>query len=163
MRAPKPLPTAVKSKKTVTPLAVSILTIRLTAFYYDLDYEVKNKEEVGYTIEILNRLNSQEKIVEMDMLVNITYLEKDREEPILTASCLTTYALEGLATKPDTEDDSISVIIPDELMLRMHEEASSHARALIAIQTAATPFSKTHIAFRTQFVRSPESIKEQSE
>ena len=153
MRSPKPRPTVSKPKKAKS-ITVSVLSIRLTAFHYDLDYEVKNKEEVGYTIEILNRMDFQDKLLELDMLVNIVYLEKDRAEPILTASCLTTYALEGLPTKTSAEDDSDSVVIPSELMLRLHEEALSHARALIAIQTAATPFSKTHIAFRTQFVSS---------
>lgn len=162
MRSPKPLPTVNKSKKA-KPITVSVLTIRLTAFHYDLDYEARNKEEVGYTIEILTRMDFRDKTLELDTLVNVVYLEKDREEPILTASCLTTYALEGLSTKPDAEDDSTSIVIPSKLMLRLHEEATSHARALIAIHTAVTPFSKTHIAFGTQFTRALESGKKQSE
>lgn len=143
-----------KPAKLILPPTAHVLTISLTAFQYDLNYELVDGADIGYEIDILHRIPIGK--AELDMLINVTYLEEGRDKPFLSASCLTTYRLEGMEMKPSEEESEMTIIIPDHLMQQMHQEAISHTRALIAVQTASTPYSKTHIALDTRLVRIPE-------
>ncbi len=132
------------------------LAIRLVGFVYLMDYEPTSQSEVTYKLETLHRiLPGADK---MEVLVNITYQANDREEPVLTGSCLTTYELIGVPKEKDPQSDGYLYVISDELNQQMTIEAVAHARALVAQQTASTPFHESHVALSAQFTRMPDSV-----
>lgn len=130
--------------------AAQPLTIRLVGFSFDYDYEIENGAEVSYKTDLLHRIPPQTET--MDVLVTITYRVAGREEPVIEASCLTTYLLSGVQKTQDPENaNSHLYVVSDELAQRMNTEAVAHARALLAQQLASTPFAHSHVALSTGF------------
>lgn len=132
----------------------NVLTIQLTAFQYDFDFEYVDDAQVEYKIVSLNRFPPDKE--QMDILINVVYWQKDRDTPILTASCVTSYRLIGIETGKDAGGER-TITIPEELNLLLTQEAIAHTRALIALHTAATPFNRTHIAVAAPLSRTPKA------
>lgn len=122
---------------------VSVKSIRLTAFQYDIEYRPQSDAELHYDVEAMHRVPAYSETLEI--LIKIRYREKGQETILLSADCLTVYNLLGTKTEIDPEDGEPSVMLEQAPAIYMTHEAIIHARALVAQQTAQTPFSNTHI------------------
>jgi hypothetical protein len=123
---------------------VLVVSIKLVSFSYTIDYEPAEGAEVRYTVETLHRPHPP--IKNLDVLVNVRYLAKDQDKTVLEASCLTTFYVPDAIIGVDSEDGQETLTVSNVQGKRLTQEAISHARALIAIHTSATPFSTSHIS-----------------
>jgi hypothetical protein len=124
----------------------TVQSIRLTAFQCDPDYQPKHLIAIHYNVAVGHRVPPTGETLEIQ--VRITYQEKDRPDMLVDSTCLTTYLLENVQRGPDSTDGQPTVTVPEAALRRMTTEAIAHARAVLATQTAGTPFSRTHIAIQ---------------
>lgn len=138
---------------TPAPYAAPV-SIQLTQFNYDFDYEQKVDCPITFKADIQHRIPTNPDADEIQVLVTITYRAQDQEQPVLQATCLTTYMLMNVA-KTEGADGVQRYTMPSALGKQMTIEAIAHARALLAQHTAGTPFQQAHVPLNFDLNRAP--------
>ncbi|WP_162550272.1 hypothetical protein [Hymenobacter nivis] len=131
-----------------TAPSAEVSNIQLTEFIYNPEYDFANMEEVELKITVLHRAPLQNE--QFDVLVKIVYQDKKTSESVLSTSCVTSYTLKGMKKGTDSESSTNTIDIPGVIDSLMKIEAVAHARALVAVQAASTPFGKTYVSLGTR-------------
>ncbi len=129
---------------TTNDCGVAVSNIQLINFSYEIDYDLQNISAVDLSVTELTRVMLEAN--RFDFLVTIAYLDQRTAAPVLQATCLTSYALHGMQRATDPQSGKSTVQVPNALLALMRIEAAAHARALVAVQAAATPFGKIYVA-----------------
>jgi hypothetical protein len=118
--------------------------IKLINFTYDFDFQPVEGAEIRYVVDLLHRVDGEPK--SLDILVTIKYFATDENNPVLQAACLTSFRVPKVETGIDPTDGHKTVSFEHHILKDLTREAISHARALVAVHTAATPFSSLHVS-----------------
>ena len=127
--------------------SAEVLNIQLTEFTYNADYDFSSVDEVELKATVLNRAPPEKN--QFDVVIKLVYYDKKASIPVLTTSCVTNYALKSMPTgsHPEHPESGESAVnIPAYLVHLMKVEAIAHARALVAIQAASTPFGRIYVS-----------------
>ena len=124
--------------------SVEVINIQLTEFTYNPDYDFSTVDEVDLRVTVLTRVPPEKE--QLDIMVKIAYHDKKTSDSVLVTSCVTNYAMTGMNKGTEPESGDATVDIPAQLLRLMKIEAVAHARAIVAVQAAATPFGQTYVS-----------------
>lgn len=128
-------------KKKEVSIELGIVRIANLGFQVDEQLEIPEKTNLRYTLT--NSFNSQEDWFEF--ILTSTYIIPGTEMPFLSSTSLTRFFIKGLKRFEIKKAETVSIDLPDQILVTLFSISFSHARAIQMQNTTGTKFQNIYL------------------